>query len=142
MGELKPCPFCGGEAKLLIVPEKQSRWIVRCQKCFANHGTFASDHDAVEFWNRRVNMVDYLTSGKKISDGLIKAIKEPLDGHLTALDGSELYRGVLEEKEKKIAILEKIVDNDERIIENKNMIIDLQKQIIDLQNKKIKGLKS
>ena len=55
MDKLKQCPFCGGEAELLIVPDKQTRWIVRCRKCFTNNGVFVSNYDAVEAWNRRVN---------------------------------------------------------------------------------------
>lgn len=53
MDKLKPCPFCGGEAELLIVPGKQTKWIIRCRKCFTNNGTFVSDHDEIETWNRR-----------------------------------------------------------------------------------------
>ena len=51
--KLKPCPFCGGEAELFIVPGKMTKWAVRCTKCYANNGTFVSDHDAVEAWNKR-----------------------------------------------------------------------------------------
>lgn len=51
---LKPCPFCGGDAELLIVPGKMATWIVRCTKCYTNNGTFVTDRDAVEVWNRRV----------------------------------------------------------------------------------------
>jgi len=54
MNKLKPCPFCASEAELLIVPGRQTKWIVRCRKCFTNNGTFVSDHDAVEAWNTRV----------------------------------------------------------------------------------------
>ena len=53
MSELKPCPFCGGKAELLIVPGQQSKWIVRCTKCYCNCGVDISDHDAVERWNER-----------------------------------------------------------------------------------------
>ena len=55
MEELKLCPFCGGKAELLIVPDKQTKWIVRCRSCFTNNCTFVSDHDAVEAWNRRAS---------------------------------------------------------------------------------------
>ena len=51
--KLKPCPFCGSKAELLIVPGKMTKWAVRCTKCYANNGTFVSDHDAVEAWNKR-----------------------------------------------------------------------------------------
>ena len=67
---LKPCPFCGSKAELLIVPGKMTKWAVRCTKCYANNGTFASDHDAVEAWNKRAEQpeitlesaIDYLHS--------------------------------------------------------------------------------
>ena len=52
---LRKCPFCGSEAELLIVPGKKAKWVVRCTKCYTNNGTFSSDHDAVEAWNRRYN---------------------------------------------------------------------------------------
>ena len=53
MEKLKPCPFCGEKAELLVVPDKSMKWLVRCKKCFANNGVFSSDHDAVEAWNTR-----------------------------------------------------------------------------------------
>jgi len=53
--KLLHCPFCGGKAELLIVPGTRTKWVVRCTKCYTNNGTFSSDHDAVEAWNRRYN---------------------------------------------------------------------------------------
>lgn len=53
MDKLKPCPFCGGKAELLIVPGNITKWVVRCTKCYTNNGTFVLDHDAIEAWNRR-----------------------------------------------------------------------------------------
>ena len=56
--KLLSCPFCGGKAELLIVPDVRTKWVVRCTKCYTNNGTFFSDHDAVETWNRRVPVTD------------------------------------------------------------------------------------
>lgn len=47
--ELKPCPFCGGEAKLLHVGAGR---IVKCGGCGAST-SFAAENPAKE-WNRRV----------------------------------------------------------------------------------------
>ena len=58
MDKLKPCPFCGSKAELLIVPGRMTKWVVRCTKCYTNNGTFVSDHDAREAGNRRVGEQD------------------------------------------------------------------------------------
>ena len=61
MSELKPCPFCGSEAELTIVPGyfksglSSSGWHVRCLNCYCSQPPYMSDHDAVEAWNRRVS---------------------------------------------------------------------------------------
>ena len=70
--DLKPCPFCGGEAiaegRKIIGNYKSDReysfvnWIVRCtnRKCFmsglrmnAFWGEFLTEEEAIEAWNRR-----------------------------------------------------------------------------------------
>ena len=55
--QLKPCPFCGGEAKLYTDP-----WsTVMCHKCkamsayFLHKADYCSVDKAIEAWNRRVN---------------------------------------------------------------------------------------
>ena len=69
MHDLKPCPFCGGEARIRNwvtsgVP-KASRAIVICQKCLASTDWFCdkggdaeSVFDAIEAWNRRAGEED------------------------------------------------------------------------------------
>ena len=47
MAELKPCPFCGGDATLYT-----RFWIV-CMTCGAQTTIFDSAQAAVEAWNRR-----------------------------------------------------------------------------------------
>ena len=63
--ELKPCPFCGGEAMLIANPSIGIVYI-QCQSCTAMVGRkrkiissmigkefFANKQEAIEAWNRR-----------------------------------------------------------------------------------------
>jgi Lar family restriction alleviation protein len=57
--DLKPCPFCGGKAKIQSyrVAEDAEAVRVKCTQCFAETDEFedayAPINDAVEAWNRR-----------------------------------------------------------------------------------------
>lgn len=59
MIELKPCPFCGGKAKLIYIGFMS---VVKCQKCGA-FGEVVPDYyeqgdgktEAIEAWNRRAD---------------------------------------------------------------------------------------
>ena len=61
MPDLKPCPFCGGEALLSHDYEGMGASYVRCKKCglesirFIRAFDTASDDRAVEYWNRRTD---------------------------------------------------------------------------------------
>lgn len=74
MAELKPCPFCGNEARIAVKQDSGRRrvWYVRCSKCNARtdgcyepidldewakpHEKIAETIDrAVKLWNRRAN---------------------------------------------------------------------------------------
>lgn len=50
--ELKPCPFCGGEA--YISDDSDAMYMVHCYECKAELGYFKSGDEAVKKWNRRV----------------------------------------------------------------------------------------
>ena len=55
---LKPCPFCGSEAKLEYhYPPfgKRRQSIVQCIRCRCNSGKWGRLDKAIEAWNRRVN---------------------------------------------------------------------------------------
>ena len=53
--ELKPCPFCGGEAVINPVFDLHV-YFVHCKNCDCAIGRFYRDKcDAIEAWNRRVN---------------------------------------------------------------------------------------
>ena len=57
--KLKPCPFCGGDARVFEAHDNMQRKIygVACVDCIAivsfNGGT--KEQEAIEAWNRRVN---------------------------------------------------------------------------------------
>lgn len=62
MDELKPCPFCGGEA--LLEPYRARKGYeasIQCNQCLCSMSTITYDEeetaieDIVKAWNRRVN---------------------------------------------------------------------------------------
>lgn len=65
MVELKPCPFCGGEAKAMCLtigqhPDEDMVWTVYCvDDLHARHGHFIDNYEtrgeAVSAWNRRID---------------------------------------------------------------------------------------
>lgn len=54
MADLKPCPFCGGEAKIFKMASDQLKMVV-CSDCMAQSGLFLTDNEAIEAWNRRAD---------------------------------------------------------------------------------------
>ena len=50
--ELKPCPFCGGEAK--IYRSKYDAF-VGCDKCHISTWSGDSEQELVDAWNRRAS---------------------------------------------------------------------------------------
>lgn len=60
--DLKPCPFCGGEAvvdTITTAMEKKPRFRARCVKCWCKTDwDLWSADDAAEAWNRRENCDD------------------------------------------------------------------------------------
>lgn len=61
MADLKPCPFCGGEARMLKMNGfKRSFFnhIVKrptCTKCYATMFVWFDEDTAIEAWNRRAD---------------------------------------------------------------------------------------
>ncbi|MBR2208098.1 MAG: Lar family restriction alleviation protein [Synergistaceae bacterium] len=58
--ELKPCPFCGGEAE--VCADENEEYFVSCTKCTAlfgyctdTWGEYETEAAAIEAWNRRVS---------------------------------------------------------------------------------------
>ena len=63
MAELKPCPFCGGEANQVakFMPDNTNYYYIMCSKCKASSNMFFSYvgyeglDEAISAWNRRVD---------------------------------------------------------------------------------------
>ena len=55
MIELKPCPFCGGEANLVQGSSGKLLPWVRCRDCGAETSDYDSVEEAAEAWNRRAD---------------------------------------------------------------------------------------
>lgn len=61
--ELRPCPFCGGEAEINFVPpfvhprngrKGLERWQIFCDSCGVFTPGMLTKEEAIEAWNRRV----------------------------------------------------------------------------------------
>lgn len=62
MADLKPCPFCGGEAVISVDPDavedtQGRRWAYNavCIRCCATSGLTYTPQKAKEAWNRRAD---------------------------------------------------------------------------------------
>lgn len=60
---LKPCPFCGGMAEIMItsknkieIRRKGTAYLVRCKICHASSVSEFDKDKAVEMWNRRTEL--------------------------------------------------------------------------------------
>lgn len=51
MEELKPCPFCGSEAK--FTEPYKNIYVVSCPNCGVGSAIFSNLGEAIEAWNRR-----------------------------------------------------------------------------------------
>lgn len=52
--DLKPCPFCGGKAKVLGTKYEDGEYYIVCEKCRVRMGSYSNPEDAIADWNRRV----------------------------------------------------------------------------------------
>ena len=53
MDELKPCPFCGGEAEMLGMKVPPPLPWLRCKSCGAETSVYATEAEAIAAWNTR-----------------------------------------------------------------------------------------
>lgn len=53
MDNLKPCPFCGGEAKVIENNSYTDIHSVICKNCFTESDRYQTQEKAIEAWNTR-----------------------------------------------------------------------------------------
>ena len=53
--KLKPCPFCGGEAKVLGTKYEGGDYYIVCERCRVRVGSYSNPVEAIEAWNKRAN---------------------------------------------------------------------------------------
>lgn len=56
MTELKPCPFCGGEASIYVAYD--DGYYVCCDECGCGLPVYNTEEDAIREWNRRTKCVN------------------------------------------------------------------------------------
>ena len=56
--ELKPCPFCGGEAETLTAESMHGGYlfVIMCDDCCSRGGVYDTEAEAIEAWNTRAEM--------------------------------------------------------------------------------------
>lgn len=53
--ELRKCPFCGGEAKIIDISSSYITHVwIECPKCLSRTVAFCNKEEAIDAWNRRV----------------------------------------------------------------------------------------
>ena len=55
MSELKPCPFCGGEAEFLVYEYSVNSGTVECKSCATTSNLITDRESAIKAWNTRAN---------------------------------------------------------------------------------------
>ena len=80
MEELKPCPFCGGEAVVCGYPSEQMVY-VKCRECGAcSFGCQANEEKAAAAWNTRAERTCQFFYDKKMAEYACSACGERVSG--------------------------------------------------------------
>lgn len=77
MSELKPCPFCGGEAETLTADSMHGGYLfgIMCNDCRSRGDVYDTEAEAIEAWNTRAEYHGYEQAAIEAWQS-IKAFKE------------------------------------------------------------------
>lgn len=61
MSELKPCPFCGGEAEMLTAESMHDGYLfgIMCNDCRSRGDVYDTEAEAIAAWNSRADYHGY-----------------------------------------------------------------------------------
>lgn len=81
--ELKPCPFCGGEAKLNKITggklfSRLTGFYVKCKTCRTSTGCELKEEDVVEKWNTRKPMDQIVKQLEDVGNIQFSSYTKPL----------------------------------------------------------------
>lgn len=65
--ELKPCPFCGGKAKI-IQSSRRTLFFTACEDCDADSDYYDTEEKAAEAWNRRTERTCQNTGDRDLAN--------------------------------------------------------------------------
>lgn len=70
MDELKPCPFCGGEAEILTAESMHggNLYGVMCDCCAGRADVYDTEAEAIEAWNTRAERTCRMTDRGECSE--------------------------------------------------------------------------
>ena len=74
--ELKPCPFCGGEAE---ITKWHEGYFAECKKqhCGGTIGAYKTEEEAIEAWNKRSERTCKVTPSKNLQGIVVCECGEP-----------------------------------------------------------------
>ena len=89
--ELKPCPFCGGEAEIWRAQQGRTAWIGcmgRCSVLVSKE--YKTDAEAIAAWNRRADLAHDPQDARVVA--LVEALVDAAS-HLRIIAGMNLMSG-------------------------------------------------
>lgn len=88
MTELKPCPFCGGEAEILTAESMRGGYLfgIMCNDCCSRGDVYETEAEAIAAWNTRAVETCSVVASYSPSD-----INEEAEWYFAFSCGHELY---------------------------------------------------